>query len=436
MNVLIIGNGGREHALAWKVAQSQAVTTVFVAPGNAGTAREPKVKNIAIEVSAQEELLEFAKQKHIGLTIVGPELPLAAGLVDTFQQHGLACFGPCRAAAQLESSKKFAKDFMLRHHIPTAHYASFTDAAAAIAFVRNATFPQVIKASGLASGKGVVIAQNFQEAEHAILNMMVTENFGQAGKELVIEEFLTGQEASFIVMVDGEHILPLASSQDHKTRDDGDLGPNTGGMGAYSPAPIVNSMLEQSVIETIIRPTIQGLRAEGISYTGFLYAGLMIDEHGNTKVLEFNCRLGDPETQPLMMRLQSDLVPVIEKALCGQLDHVQLQWDPRIAMTVVLTAAGYPGQYPQGEQIFGLDQLQDIPDVKVFHAGTKLLEDSKIVVTAGGRVLGVTALGETFLQAQMKAYEISKQISWEHLYYRTDIGYRAVASERAGTVGS
>lgn len=425
MKILIIGNGGREHALAWKAAQSPLVKQVYVAPGNAGTALEAKVQNIPITITDVAALLDFAQRETINLTIVGPEAPLALGLVDQFIQHGLACFGPSRAAAQLESSKAFCKDFLAKHQIPTAVYACFTDIDAAKKYLRQQTFPIVIKADGLAAGKGVVIAQSLAEAETVVTDMLSGNAFGTAGHRIVIEEFLQGEEASFIVMVDGKNILPLATSQDHKARDNGDRGPNTGGMGAYSPAPVITPDLYQRIMHEIIIPTVNGMANAGCPYRGFLYAGVMITESG-PKVLEFNCRLGDPETEPMMLRLKSDLVALCLSALNQTLDQANIDWDERCALGVVLAAKGYPEKYPTGEIISGITDHASV-DYKIFHAGTTLQNNH--VVTAGGRVLCVTALGETVTQAQQLAYSVIKNIHWKNIYYRTDIGYRAIARE-------
>ncbi len=422
MKVLIIGSGGREHALAWKAAQSEDVSQVFVAPGNAGTAREAKVENIEIGVTEIDKLVEFAKENDISLTIVGPEAPLVMGIVDSFHAAGLRCFGPSKAAARLEGSKRFAKAFLARHRIPTAAYASFTDPAAATDYIRSRGAPIVVKADGLAAGKGVVVAQTEEEAIEAVNRMLAGNAFGDAGHCVVVEEFLRGEEASFIVMVDGEHPLPLATSQDHKPRDNGDKGPNTGGMGAYSPAPVVTPEIHERIMVQIIQPTIQGLAAEGIPYTGFLYAGLMITPDGIPKVLEYNCRFGDPETQPILMRLRSDLVALCNGALDQRLHKATVQWDPRPALGVVMAAGGYPGSYRKEDIITGLPA--DTPELKVFHAGTKALDGE--IVTNGGRVLCVTALGENLAEAQRRAYQAVSQIHWEGVYYRTDIGYRAL----------
>ncbi|MDX1251867.1 MAG: phosphoribosylamine--glycine ligase [Gammaproteobacteria bacterium] len=427
MKVLTIGNGGREHALAWKVAQSASVEQVYVAPGNAGTAREPKVENVAIAVDDIAGLLAFARDNGIGLTIVGPEVPLVLGVVDAFRAAGLRCFGPTQQAAQLEGSKAFAKDFMARHGIPTAAYGKFTDVTEAIAYIHQLGAPLVVKADGLAAGKGVIIAQTAAQAIDAVRDMLAGNAFGAAGHRVVIEEFLQGEEASFIVMVDGEHILPLATSQDHKARDNGDLGPNTGGMGAYSPAPVVTPEIHARIMREVIEPTVRGMAQEGTPYTGFLYAGVMIAPDGSPKTLEFNCRFGDPETQPVMMRLRSDLVALCEAALDGCLDQVQAEWDPRPALGVVLAAGGYPDDYRKGDVIFGLNKREP-DDSKIFYAGA--MEKNGDVITAGGRVLCVCALGASVTEAQMRAYDLVKQVSWKGMYYRTDIGYRAMVREK------
>ena len=425
MNVLIIGSGGREHALAWKVAQDERVEKVFVAPGNAGTAIEAKCENVAIDVLDLDQLVAFAKD-NVSLTIVGPEAPLVAGVVDRFREHGLPCFGPTAGAAQLEGSKAFTKDFLARHQIPTAEYQNFTEIEPALAYLREKGAPIVIKADGLAAGKGVIVAMTLDEAEAAVRDMLAGNAFGEAGSRVVIEEFLDGEEASFIVMVDGEHVLPMATSQDHKRVGDGDTGPNTGGMGAYSPAPVVTSDVHQRVMDQVIWPTVRGMAAEGNVYTGFLYAGLMIDEAGNPKVIEFNCRFGDPETQPIMLRLQSSLVELIEAANAGTLDKVDAKWDPRCSLGVVLAAGGYPADYAKGDVIQGLDVA--ISDSgKVFHAGTALKDGQ--VTTSGGRVLCATALGNSVREAQQGAYRLAEQISWNGCFYRKDIGYRAIARE-------
>ncbi|MBI3574107.1 MAG: phosphoribosylamine--glycine ligase [Gammaproteobacteria bacterium] len=426
MKILIIGGGGREHALAWKIAQSPKVTKVFVAPGNAGTARETKCENIAVQTEDVDGLLRFALANKIDLTIVGPEAPLVLGVVDRFKAAGLRCFGPTKAVAQLEGSKAFAKDFLARHKIPTAAYGNFTDVGQAEAFIKKMGAPIVVKADGLAAGKGVIIAQTTDEAIAAARDMLAGNAFGSAGHRVVVEEFLEGEEASFIVMVDGDHILPLATSQDHKRVGDGDTGPNTGGMGAYSPAPVVTPAMHARVMHEVIEPTVRGMKAEGHPYTGFLYAGLMIGRDGIPKVLEYNCRFGDPETQPVMLRLQSDLVELVEAALDGRLNKIEAKWDHRPALGVVMAAGGYPGSYKKGDVIDGLP-TQDTPDAKVFHAGTTLKNGN--VVTSGGRVLCVTALGATVGAAQKRAYEVARRISWTGAQCRTDIGYRAIARE-------
>lgn len=426
MKVLIIGSGGREHALGWKVAQSPLVSQIFVAPGNAGTALETKLQNIDIAVTDIKGLVTFAKQQAIDLTIVGPEAPLVIGVVDAFRQEGLAIFGPTQAAAQLEGSKAFTKDFLARHKIPTAEYQNFTEIEPAIAYLREKGAPIVIKADGLAAGKGVIVAMTLKEAEDAVRDMLAGNIFGEAGHRVVIEEFLDGEEASFIVMVDGKNVEPMATSQDHKRVGDHDTGLNTGGMGAYSPAPVVTSAIFNRVMEQIIYPTVNGMASEGNTYTGFLYAGLMIDQQGNPKVIEFNCRFGDPETQPIMMRLQSDLIELCLAAVNGKLDSIQSKWDPRPALGVVMAANGYPGEYTTHDEIHGLP-LNSTPDSKVFHAGT-MLENGK-VYTHGGRVLCVTALGSSVLQAQQHAYALLKPIHWRGCFYRHDIGYRAIERE-------
>ena len=423
MNILIVGSGGREHALAWKASQSPNVKKVFVAPGNPGTAMEPGIENVAIAVDDIDGLLAFAEQQAINLTIVGPEIPLVLGIVDRFQQAGLKCFGPTAQAAQLEGSKSFCKDFMSRHHIPTAAYQSFTDQNLAIAYIKQQGAPIVVKADGLAAGKGVVVAQSEQEAINAVEDMLSGNAFGDAGHRVVIEEFLDGEEASFIVIADGKHALPMASSQDHKARDNGDKGPNTGGMGAYSPAPVVTPEIHERVMCEVIMPTLQGMAADGLPYTGFLYAGLMISPDGTIKVLEYNCRFGDPETQPIMMRLKSDLVALCEAALAGKLDQTQSDWDERAALGVVLAAGGYPDTYQKGAIISGLP-AEASADLKVFHAGTAQAGDA--LVTAGGRVLCACALGQDIQEAQSKAYALAQGIHWDGIYYRTDIGFKAI----------
>lgn len=423
MKILVIGNGGREHALAWKAAQSPLATTVYVAPGNAGTALEPALQNVDISPTDIHGLLRFAQSENIDLTIVGPEAPLVIGVVDAFRTAGLKIFGPTQAAAQLEGSKAFTKDFLARHHIPSAEYQNFTAVEPALAYLREKGAPIVIKADGLAAGKGVIVAMTLEEAEAAVGDMLAGNAFGNAGHRIVIEEFLTGEEASFIVMVDGENVLPMATSQDHKRVGDGDTGPNTGGMGAYSPAPVVTDEIHQRVMDQVIWPTVRGMAAEGNVYTGFLYAGLMIDDEGQPKVIEFNCRFGDPETQPIMLRMQSDLVELCLAGCEGTLDQQDSQWDPRPALGIVLAAGGYPGDYQTGLQIHGLP-LEQPDDRKVFHAGTKMQGD--VVVTNGGRVLCVTALGDDVADAQQRARELVKDISWTGSFSRSDIGWRAI----------
>ena len=427
MKVLIIGGGGREHALAWKLAQSPRAEKIFVAPGNAGTALERKCENIAIGAEDIDGLLRCVQRNKIDLTIVGPEAPLVLGVVDRFRAAGLRCFGPTQAAAQLEGSKAFAKDFLARHKIPTAAYGNFTDVAAAEAYIKKTGAPIVIKADGLAAGKGVIIARTTDEAITAVRDMLAGNAFGAAGRRVVVEEFLSGEEASFIVMVDGEHILALATSQDHKRVGDGDTGPNTGGMGAYSPAPVVTPEIHARALREVIEPTVRGMQQEGHPYTGFLYAGLMIAPDGMCKVLEYNCRFGDPETQPVMMRLKSDFIDIIEAALDGRLDRVQSQWDSRAAVGVVMAAGGYPGSYNKDDVITGLPENVET-DCKVFHAGTAMKNGA--IVTRGGRVLCVTALGATVSAAQKRAYESVKKIQWRGAQYRNDIGYRAIEREK------
>lgn len=426
MNVLIIGSGGREHALAWKVAQDTRVTKVFVAPGNAGTAVEPKCENVAIDVLAIEQLADFAEQ-NVQLTIVGPEAPLVKGVVDLFRSRKLDIFGPTAAAAQLEGSKAFTKDFLARHAIPTADYQNFTEVEPALAYLQKVGAPIVIKADGLAAGKGVIVAMTLSEAEDAVRDMLAGNAFGDAGSRVVIEEFLDGEEASFIVMVDGENVLPMATSQDHKRVGDADTGPNTGGMGAYSPAPVVTAEVHQRVMDEVIYPTVRGMASEGNVYTGFLYAGLMIDKAGKPKVIEFNCRFGDPETQPIMCRLESSLVLLVEAALAKALDKVEATWDPRPTVGVVIAAGGYPADYAKGDVIEGLDAAAQL-EGKVFHAGTALKDGQ--IVTAGGRVLCATAIGRTVEEAQQQAYRLAEKIRWNGSFYRNDIGYRAIARER------
>ena len=427
MNVMIIGSGGREHALAWKCSQSPKVDQVLVVPGNAGTAGEPGLKNVNLDITDFAALTGYAKSNDVGLTIIGPEAPLVDGIVDHFQAEGLACFGPSRGAAQLEGSKAFTKDFLARHNIPTAAYENFTDANAAVAYVREQGAPIVIKADGLAAGKGVIIAQTVEEAEATIRDMLSGNSFGEAGHRVVIEEFMQGEEASFIALVDGTHALPFATSQDHKARDNGDRGPNTGGMGAYSPAPVVTPEIHDRVMREVIMPTVRGMAEEGNTYVGFLYAGLMIGKDGAPRVVEYNCRFGDPEAQPIMLRLASDLVTLCQAALAGTLDSTTIEFDPRASLGVVLAAGGYPGSYDKGKVISGLDADERISGSKIFHAGTRTSGND--VVTNGGRVLCATALGASVSEAQAKAYELVKQIDWEDVYFRTDIGYRAVARE-------
>ncbi|MDC9728464.1 MAG: phosphoribosylamine--glycine ligase [Methyloprofundus sp.] len=423
MKILIVGSGGREHALAWKASQSPKVNTVYVAPGNAGTALESKLTNIDLSVEDIAGLLNFAQTEKIDLTIIGPEVPLVMGIVDTFQEAGLKCFGPTAKAAQLEGSKKYCKDFMARHKIPTAEYETFIDADAAVRYIQEKGAPIVVKADGLAAGKGVIVAMTEAEAIDAVQDMLSGNSFGEAGSRVVIEEFLTGEEASFIVIADGKQALPMASSQDHKARDNADKGPNTGGMGAYSPAPIVTQEIHQRVMDEVINPTLQGMADDGIPYTGFLYAGLMISPDGTIKVLEYNCRFGDPETQPIMMRLKSDLVELCDAALTQSLDQLTTEWDERSALGVVLAAGGYPYSYAKGDIISGLP-TEELANSKVFHAGTKAVDGD--ITTAGGRVLCACALGDNLQAAQDAAYQLTQQISWDKVYYRTDIGFKAL----------
>jgi phosphoribosylamine--glycine ligase len=426
MNVLIIGGGGREHALAWKAAQSAKVSQVFLAPGNAGTALEAKLTNVNVGAEDVPALVAFAEQNQIDLTIVGPEVPLVLGVVDAFQAKGLKIFGPSQAAAQLEGSKAFTKDFLERHNIPTADYQNFTEIEPALAYVREKGAPIVVKADGLAAGKGVIVAMTLTDAEDAIRDMLAGNAFGEAGSRVVIEEFLDGEEASFIVMVDGKNVLPFATSQDHKRVGNGDTGPNTGGMGAYSPAPVVTADIHERVMREVIYPTVKGMAAEGNTYVGFLYAGLMIMADGTPKVIEYNCRFGDPETQPIMMRLQSDLVELVEAALDGKLDQTQAEFDTRAAVGVVLAAGGYPDSYVKGDVIEGLGLGN--ASSKIFHAGTKNVDGN--VTTNGGRVLCATALGNTVTEAQQNAYKLTKTISCNGMFYRDDIAYRAIAREK------
>ncbi len=426
MKVLIIGSGGREHALAWKCAQSAHVEEVLVAPGNAGTAREAKVRNVDVPATDIEALATIARTEDIGLTIVGPEAPLVAGVVDRFKALGLPCFGPTAAAAQLEGSKAFSKDFLARHSIPTAAYRNFSELAPALSYIREQGAPIVIKADGLAAGKGVIVATTIDEAIQAATDMLAGGSFGEAGARIVVEEYLEGEEASFIVVTDGDRVLPLATSQDHKARDEGDVGPNTGGMGAYSPAPVVSDDIEQRIMDLVIRPTLAGMKADGQPYLGFLYAGLMIMPDGTPKVIEFNCRMGDPETQPILMRLRSDLVAICSATLEGTLDEQVADWDERAALGVVLAAGGYPGHYEKGAVILGLDEA-DSATQKVFHAGTASTDGA--VTTNGGRVLCVVGLGESVADAAKTAYESLGKINWDGVYYRRDIGHRAIARE-------
>jgi phosphoribosylamine--glycine ligase len=426
MNVLIIGSGGREHALAWSVSQDANVEQIFVAPGNAATAQEAKMQNVDLDVMDLNGLATFAKDNNIGLTIVGPEAPLVAGIVDHFQKEGLRIFGPTEGAAQLEGSKAFTKDFLARQKIPTAEYENFTEIEPALAYVREKGAPIVVKADGLAAGKGVIVAMTLKEAEDAIQDMLAGNAFGEAGSRVVIEEFLEGEEASYIVIVDGDNVLPMATSQDHKRVGDGDTGPNTGGMGAYSPAPVVTPEIDQRIMDEVIMPTVNGMKAEGNEYTGFLYAGLMIQEDGTPKVIEYNCRFGDPETQPIMLRLKSSLVDMCNAALDKKLDQTTAEWDERKSVGVVMAAGGYPGDYGKGDIISFPTECPE--GTKVFHAGTKLVDGN--VVTAGGRVLCVTALGDTVTEAQKRAYELLEHVSWEGAYFRNDIAYRAIAREQ------
>jgi phosphoribosylamine--glycine ligase len=428
MNILIIGSGGREHALAWKCAQSPRVDEVLVAPGNAGTAREDKVRNVDVSADDIEALAALARAEKVDLTIVGPEAPLVAGVVDRFNGLNLPCFGPTAAAAQLEGSKAFTKDFLARHNIPTAAYQNFTDLEPALAYIREQGAPIVIKADGLAAGKGVIVATTLEEAETAATDMLAGGSFGEAGARIVVEEFLDGEEASFIVITDGDTVLPMATSQDHKARDEGDVGPNTGGMGAYSPAPVVTPEIEARIMQEVIRPTLEGMKADGNPYLGFLYAGLMIMADGTPRVIEFNCRMGDPETQPIMARLKSDLVDICLSTLEGDLDERDAVWDTRAALGVVMAAGGYPASYAKGKVISGLDDA-DSNTQKVFHAGT--VTDGDNVVTSGGRVLCVVGLGNTVAEAARDAYDAVDKIDWEDVYLRRDIGHRAIARETA-----
>lgn len=428
MKVLVIGSGGREHALAWKCAQSPDVDDVLVAPGNAGTALEPGVRNVGISPDDIEALAGLAQAENIGLTIVGPEAPLVAGIVDRFQELGLPCFGPTAAAAQLEGSKAFTKDFLARHNIPTADYQNFTELEPALDYIRGQGAPIVIKADGLAAGKGVIVAMTLEEAEAAATDMLSGGRFGDAGTRIVVEEFLDGEEASFIVITDGTNVLPMATSQDHKARDEGDVGPNTGGMGAYSPAPVVTPGIEKKIMDLVIRPTLDGMREDGNDYLGFLYAGLMIMADGAPKVIEFNCRMGDPETQPIMARLKSDLSAICSATLDGTLGELQAEWDSRASLGVVMAAGGYPEVYAMGKTISGLEDA-DSDDQKVFHAGTATISGD--VVTSGGRVLCVVGLGDTVEQAAAQSYNAVEKIRWDDVYFRRDIGHRAIAREKS-----
>ena len=423
MKILIVGSGGREHALAWKAKQSSNVSSVFVAPGNAGTAIEDNITNVAISVEDIPALIKFAQQEDIALTIIGPEVPLVMGIVDAFDKAGLKCFGPSAKASQLEGSKTYCKDFMARYNIPTAEYQTFTETQAAIDYIKSKGAPIVVKADGLAAGKGVIVAETEQQAIDAVEDMLSGNSFGEAGHRVVVEEFLDGEEASFIVIADGISALPMATSQDHKARDNGDKGPNTGGMGAYSPAPIVTAEMHTKVMNEVINPTLKGMEQDGAPYTGFLYAGLMINKDGSIKVLEYNCRFGDPETQPIMMRLKSNLVDLCLAALDKNLLNTTTEWDDRPALGVVLAAGGYPNSYEKGAVISGLP-TNDQPDSKVFHAGTSE-KDGKIT-TSGGRVLCACALGDDIADAQRKAYELTNKISWDKAFYRTDIGFKAI----------
>jgi phosphoribosylamine--glycine ligase len=429
MNVLVIGSGGREHALAWKASKSSGVTKVYVAPGNAGTNMEHNLENVSLPISDFVGLADFAETNHVGLTIVGPEQPLVDGIVDYFNTRGLAIFGPSSGAAQLEGSKAFTKDFLDRQNIPTAHYGKFTEINPALDYIQKMGAPIVVKADGLAAGKGVIVAMTNAEAETAVRDMLADNVFGEAGSRVVIEEFLEGEEASFIVMVDGKNVLPMATSQDHKRASNGDIGPNTGGMGAYSPAPVVDEKIHNRIMDEVIYPTVRGMAAEGNHYIGFLYAGLMIATDGTPKVIEFNCRFGDPETQPILLRLKSDLVAHCLSALNGSLDQEKTAWDPRSSVGVVLAAGGYPGSYRGGDIITGLSAAVEDENRKVFHAGTKDSGDE--VVTAGGRVLCATALGDSVSEAQAQAYQLASKIDWEDMYLRDDIGWRAIAREQS-----
>lgn len=425
MKILVVGSGGREHALAWKLSQSPVAEKVFVAPGNAGTEGEPGLKNVSIAADDIENLVKFALDNSIDLTVIGPEQPLVAGIVDHFYDAGLRCFGPGADAAELEGSKRFTKDFLARFNIPTAAYGSFTEVEPALEYIRQQGTPIVVKADGLAAGKGVILAETEDQAFAAVHDMLAGNAFGEAGNLVVIEQFLRGEEASFICMVDGNNVLPLATSQDHKARDNGDIGPNTGGMGAYSPAPVVTDEMHKRIMDEVILPTVEGMKQLGRPYTGFLYAGVMIDDEGTPNVLEYNCRFGDPETQPIMMRLKTDLAWLCDMALDGKLDQASAEWDERKSLGVVLAAGGYPDSYKSGDVIETLPENTD--DMHIFHAGTS--NQSGKQVTSGGRVLCVTALGNTVTEAQQRAYEAVKQVHWNNVYYRTDIGHRAISRE-------
>jgi phosphoribosylamine--glycine ligase len=427
MKVLVVGSGGREHALAWSLARADRVKEVIVAPGNAGTAAEPKVRNAAVNAEDIPALLQLAQDEQVDLTVIGPEAPLVDGIVDQFKAAGLRCFGPTAKGARLEGSKAYTKEFLGRYNIPTAGYRDFTDIDTALAYAQECALPTVVKADGLAAGKGVIIAHTRDEVVDAIHIMLSDKAFGEAGNKIVIEDFLAGEEASFMAIIDGDNILPLATSQDHKARDEGDKGPNTGGMGAYSPASVIDAAMAEKVMREVMRPTVAGLQQDGEHYTGFLYAGLMIGADGVPKVLEFNCRMGDPETQPIMFRLKSDLVDLIEAALDGRLSDIEAEWDPRPSLGVVLAAGGYPETYNKGDVISGLDADKSSNDLKIFHAGTA--DKDGTVVTNGGRVLCAVALGNTVAEAQTKAYGLADQISWNKVYCRRDIGYRAVKRE-------
>ncbi len=431
MKILVIGSGGREHSLAWKATQASSVEKVFVAPGNAGTAREAGIENVNLDPLDFKALTDFVKRNKIELTIVGPEAPLVAGIVDYFNEQNLPCFGPSAKAAQLEGSKAFTKDFLKKHNIPTANYETFTDQAAAVAYINSVGAPIVVKADGLAAGKGVIVAQTEDEAISAVEDMLAGNKFGDAGHRVVIEDFLVGEEASFIALVDGSNVIPMATSQDHKARDDGDKGPNTGGMGAYSPAPVVTPAVFDKIMDQVIRPTVLGMAEDGNEYKGFLYAGVMVSDSGDVAVVEFNCRFGDPEAQPVMMRLQSDLPALCLASINGTLDQHTVAWDPRSAVGVVLAAGGYPESYNKGDVIHGLDEADKL-DGKVFHAGTAFEGDQ--IVTNGGRVLCTVALGSTVSEAQQQAYALASCIKWQSIYYRRDIAYRAIARENRKTV--